>query len=448
MKAKQAPQRYQGSFLYPDLLDQLNPRDPLLLLARAIPWDQFEKEFEPLYAERGRPAKPIRLMVGLLILKQLQNLSDERIVEEWRRNPYFQAFCGMKNFQWDLPCEPSDICHFRKRIGCAGMEKIFQVSVAIHGKLAREREIVVDTTVQEKNITFPTDTKLRLKVIARCWKIAERENIRLRRSYRRELQDLVRIIRFQRNKDAKTRKAAFRRVKTIANALLRDLERKLPPEAMDEHAHDLEIYTLVVNQTQKDKDKIYSLHEPEVLCIAKGKERKKYEFGNKVVFAQTITSGIIVGAQNAFNRYDGDTLPQLLAQVKTITGKQPRRAYCDRGFRGRREIGETKIEIPDKPKKNATAHCKRKAREKFRRRSAIEATNSHVKHDFRMLRNYLKGTVGDTMNLLLAAAAYNLHKWMRVTARQIFVLIFAYLRSFRSSCVGDSWGFRAENCHF
>ena len=139
--------------------------------------DKLEAEFAPVYAERGKPGKPVRLMVGLLIRKQLTNLNDERVEEEWRQNPYFQTFCGMKNFQWQLPCEPSDFCHFRKRIGEKGIEKIFQLSVEIHENQTLESEVVVDTTVQEKNITFPTDTKLRVKVIARCWKIAEKENL-------------------------------------------------------------------------------------------------------------------------------------------------------------------------------------------------------------------------------------------------------------------------------
>lgn len=424
MKAKPAPKHSQATFLYPDLIDQLNPKDPLLLLAAKIPWEKLEAEFTPLYAERGRPAKPVRLMVGLLLLKQLANLSDERVVEEWRQNPYFQAFCGMKTFQWQLPCEPSDFCHFRKRIGEKGMEKIFQISVEIHGNQAFESEIVVDTTVQEKNVTFPTDTKLRVKVIAKCWKIAEKENLVLRRSYRREVKKLLRTMRFNRNKNTKPRNRAMRRIKTIANALLNDIARKLAPEARAKLDKDLELYSRAVNQKRKDKNKIYSLHEPDVACIAKGKEHKKYEFGTKVAFAQTITDGIIVGAQNAFNEYDGNCLAPLLDQVETITGKRPERAFCDRGFRGRTKIGGTKIEIPGTPEKHATAHYKRKAQAKFRRRSAIEAIISHVKHDFRMLRNYLKGTAGDTINLLLAAAAFNFKKWMRATALAFFVLLF------------------------
>ena len=424
MKAKAAPKHSQASFLYPDLIDQLNPKDPLLLLAATIPWEKLETEFAPLYAERGRPAKPVRLMAGLLLLKQLANLSDERVVEEWRQNPYFQAFCGMKTFQWQLPCEPSDFCHFRKRIGEKGMEKIFQISVEIHGNQALESEIVVDTTVQEKNVTFPTDTKLRVKVIARCWKIAKKESLVLRRSYRREVKKLLRTIRFNRNKNAKLRNSAMRRIKTIANALLNDIARKLSPEAKAKLCKDLEIYSRAVNQKRTDKNKIYSLHEPETACIAKGKEHKKYEFGTKVALAQTITDGIIVGALNAFNEYDGNCLGPLLGQVEETTGKRPKRAYCDRGFRGRKNIGGTEIKIPDIPKKSDTAHQKRKAQGKFKRRSAVEAVISHVKHDFRMARNYLKGVTGDTINLLLAAAAFNFRKWMRATAHIFFVLFF------------------------
>ena len=155
MKPKPSSRQHQVNFFYPDLLDQLNPKHPLLLLAKKIPWQLFEEEFNPLYSHNGRPAKSIRLMVGLLLLKQLANLSDERVVEAWLQNPYYQAFCGMAHFQWTSPCNPSELSHFRKRIGESGAEKIFQASVLLHGDRALEREVVIDTTVQENNITFP-----------------------------------------------------------------------------------------------------------------------------------------------------------------------------------------------------------------------------------------------------------------------------------------------------
>lgn len=425
MKPKPSSRLKQGNFLYQDLLEQLNPKAPLLLLAKKIPWASFEEEFAPLYADFGRPAKPIRLMIGLLLLKQLENLSDERVTEAWVQNPYYQAFCGMEHFQWRFPCEPSELVHFRKRIGAAGVEKIFQASVLLHGNQALEREVVIDTTVQEKNITFPTDSKLRVKVMGRCWKLAEEEGIQLRRSYRRELKKVLRIIRF--NKSVREKKkvaAARRRVKTMANALLRDIMRKLSESRRAARQEDLDFYHKVVNQNRQDTRKIYSLHESEVCCISKGKEHKKYEFGAKAAIAMTKTTCIIVGAKSFRNEYDGDTLKGVLAQISAVRGHAPETAFCDRGFRGRKKVDGTAIVLPESPSPKTTEHFKRKARKNFGRRSAIEPIIGHLKGDFRLARNYLKGTVGDAINLLLAAAAFNCRKWMKAVAEGLLLVLF------------------------
>lgn len=427
MKPKKSSRQKQGHLLYPDLLDQLNPKDPLFLLAEKLPWEMFEREFEPLYAQVGRPAKPTRLMVGLLLLKQIENLSDERVVEAWTRNPYYQAFCGMEHFQWTFPCDPSELVHFRKRIGEAGMEKIFQASVALFGKKALEDDVVVDTTVQEKDITFPTDTKLRVKAMERCWKIAEEENLTLRRSYRRELKHVRRIIRFSKGKKKEDKKkvaASIRRVKTMANALLRDIERKLSEAARLARESELALCRQVINQERQDKNKIYSLHEPQVYCIAKGKEHKKYEFGAKAAIAMTKTHCIIIGVKSfSRNEYDGDTLKNLLPHVEEIRGKAPQRALCDRGFRGRKRVGTTTVVLPERPSPKATEYAKRKARKDFGRRSAIEPVIGHLKSDFRLARNYLKGTLGDAINLLMAATAFNCAKWMKAVAQSLFFVL-------------------------
>lgn len=179
------------------------------------------------------------------------------------------------------------------------------------------------------------------------------------RSYRREVKKLLHIIRFNRNKNARLRYKAMRRIKTIANALINDIARRILPEIKQKLEKEHEFFSRVVNQKRAGKNKIYSLYEPDVVCIAKGKEHKKYEFGTKVALLQTITSGIILGAQNAFYENDGNCLGPLLNQVMTMTGKRPERAFCDRGFRGRTNIEGTKIEIPDNPKKCVIAHQKR-----------------------------------------------------------------------------------------
>ena len=427
MKPRTVPREKQSHLLYQDLLQQLNPKHPLLALAQQLPWAMFEKQFAQFYATVGRAAKPIRLMVGLLLLKQIENLSDERVVEAWVQNPYYQAFCGLEYFQWNLPCNPSDLAHFRKRIGESGVEKIFQASIAIHGKAGREREVVIDTTVQEKNITFPTDTKLRIKVMGRCWKMAVEEGLKVRRSYRRELKKVLRVIRFSKKQDDKKKvTAAIRRIKTMANALLRDVMRKLPKNSLVARHEELENYRRAVNQERHDKNKIYSLHEPGVLCISKGKEHKKYEFGAKAAIAMTKDNCIIVGAKNFnSNVYDGDTLNEVLTQIQAVRGKVPEKAFCDRGFRGRKRIGDTAIVLPSSPASGASEYDKRKARKDFGRRSAIEPVIGHMKNGFRMARNYLKGTMGDAINLLLAAAAFNMKKWMNALAQGLlFILLF------------------------
>jgi IS5 family transposase len=406
----------QLSFLCPDLLDQLNPENYLLKLAKAIDWQVFEESFVPLYAASGRPGKPIRLMVGLLILKHLENLSDERVVEAWVQNPYYQAFCGQKRFTWKLPCDPSDLTYFRRRIKEDGVRKIFEVSVALHGDKAKETEVVADTTVQEKNITFPTDTKLLTKVIAQCLTMAKLEDVKLRRSYRRELKSLQRTIRFKsKGRNQTNWRRALKRLRTIAGILIRELKRKLSPEALAIHQQSLDLCDRVQCQQRSDKNKIYSLHEPEVSCISKGKAHKKHEYGSKASVAVTKTSGIIVGAKSfKGNPYDGHTLPDVLNQIEDIVGQRPSVMICDRGYRGKRQIGATSIKIPEAGTKTSSAHEKHQARERFRRRAAIEPIIGHLKSDHRMHRNYLKGVVGDAINLMMACAAFNFRKFIRI----------------------------------
>lgn len=305
-------------------------------------------------------------------------------------------------FQWEFPCHPTDLVYFRKRIGEEGVKEILKVSIELHGKKANEAEVLVDTTVQEKNITFPTDTKLYKRVIEQCVSIAGKEGITLRQSYKRTTKKLMLAQRFRNHpKNRKKALAAQRKLKTIAGRLLRELERKLPAVSLLRYAHELEIYDRILNQKKNSKNKIYSIHEPQVYCISKGKDHKKYEFGSK--------SSIVLTK----NIYDGHTLPEVLKQSEELVGRRAKVAICDRGYRGKRTIDGTRIELPGKPRKRASAYEKRKARKRFRRRAGIEPIIGHLKSDFRLLRNYLKGSVGDSINLMLAAAAYNFKKLMR-----------------------------------
>lgn len=401
--------------LFSSLTDQLNPRHPLYLLANKIDWQRFESSFSPLYSsDNGRPAKPIRLMCGLLILKHVRNLSDESVVEQWSENAYYQYFCGMLEFTPSFPCNASELVHFRKRIGEKGMELILSESIRVNQKdddRDHHDTAFIDSTVQEKNVTYPTDAKLHKKIIRKVLSIVKSLGLPLRQSYTFVLKKIYRDQRF-RNHPKNRGKAlkADRRLRTIAGRLVRELRRNLKGN----HDYDslLDLFERVLSQERNSPGKIYSLHEPEVQCISKGKEHKKYEFGNKVSIIRSIT-GIILGAKSFRNEYDGHTIEESLLQVERITGKKVRRLAGDRGYRGKKEAGGTQILIPDVPNKKDSYHIRRKKHKLFCKRAGIEPTIAHLKSDFRLGRNFYKGVFGDVINLLLAAAAYNFKRAMR-----------------------------------
>lgn len=422
------PVGHQTSFFGTDLLLQLDPQDPLLQLSQAIPWSDFDQAFAKHYTPGlGSPNKPIQLMVGLLILKQLENLSDEQIVLQWKRNPYYQAFCGLSEFQQDLPCHSTELVKFRQRIGKEGFERIFQMSIALHGRLAEETVVNIDTTVQEKNITYPTDCKLAIKIINRLNKLAKCHGIQQRRTYVKEIKGLRLSIRHFRHikKRVKARKA-LKRLRTIAHKLIRVLRRTLPKHCLfDYYQKDFLLYERVLSQQPKDKNKIYSLHKPQVYCIAKGKDHKPYEYGNKVSIVSTAKGNLIVGVvSHEHNLHDSHTLPEVLQHIESSRGKAVKQAVCDRGYRGKQMVNGTSITLPKKPLKRDNRYQRDKKRKQCRRRAAIEPIIGHLKSDYRLSRNFLKGIAGDQINLLMAATAWNLRKWLIAFLR----LIYCWLR--------------------
>jgi len=419
----------QQSFFF-SLADTLDHRHPLFTLGEKVDWDALEAAFGKLYhPTQGRPCKPIRLMAGLLILKHLRNLSDESAVEQWSENAYYQHFCGNAQFTPAAPCDASELTRFRERIGGAGAELILKESIRVNGKDAGERHVSVDTTVQEKDVTFPTDAKLHRKVIAGCKEIAKAEGVTPRQSYTRTLKRIALDQRFRNHpKNGKRARRADRRLKTIAGRLVRELERNLPPQSRWNAR--LALFKRVLAQKKGDSGKIYSLHEPEAQCIAKGKERKKYGSGNKVSITYTKTTGVIVGAMSFRNPYDGDTLGPALGQHEALTGARALTATGDRGYRGRKEVGGTRIQTPGNGKAGRGGYAARKLRRACRRRAAIEPVIRHLKSDHRLGRNFLKGVAGDAVNVLLAAAAFNFKRMMNKWRRLLPVFASGILRLF------------------
>ena len=420
--------------LFWDLETMLDSKHPLFKLANMVDWSLFEKSFAPLFcADNGRPPKPIRLMTGLLMLKHLRNVSDEQVVAQFAENAYYQYFCGLEAFSTSAPCTSSELVHFRHRIGEEGVELILKESIRINlamedrkregddrnkgrdgrgRKSDKEQTAFIDSTVQEKNVTFPTDSKLLNKIIDYCHKVAKAERIKVRQSYAREVQGLKLTQRF-RGKSHSNKKVAKadRRMRTIAGRLLRELLRLLPADNI--YQKQIDICVKFVNGERIDDHKIYSLHEPDVLCISKGKEHKKYEFGNKVSIVR-LWNGLIIGALSFRNEYDGHTIDKSMEQVRRLYDRSIKILAGDRGYRGQEQCGGASVMIPSVPKKTDSQYMKAKKHELFRKRAGIEPVIGHCKSDHRLGRNYYKGLFGDSINVMLAAAAFNLKRAMRL----------------------------------
>ena len=424
------------------LREIINMNHPLVILSHNVDWDGLEEELSGLYElENGRPGKPIRLMVSLQYLKYTYSLSDEEIVARWLENPYWQYFSGMQYFETELPIHPTSMIKFRKRLKDRDLEKLLQATIESGLKLkvikrSDMKRVNVDTTVMEKNISFPTDGKLYYRAIEKLVKLSKRYGIKLRQSYLHVgKKALVMSQRYAHSRKMKKAKAQLKKLKTYLGRLYRDIKRKLSNASSIVQEAFRELLNLVerlLNQKKNDKNKLYSLHEPDVYCIAKGKSHKKYEFGTKVSLVTTSRKGFVVGALNLRNNpYDGHTLKEAIEQMERITEITPEAIFVDKGYRGHNYQGSAKVYLPGQYKKKGAP-----PRRWFKRRSSIEAKISHTKHKNRLSKNYLKGQEGDDTNAILAACGQNLRLilrsisfWLKIILGILFKIFDEFIRS-------------------
>jgi IS5 family transposase len=402
-----------------NLADNLDQNHPLIRIAKQIDWNPLVESFYKFYRYGvGRPILAIRLMIGLLMLKFMYNLSDEAVVAQWKENIYYQAFTGGDVFVDTPPCSSSQLALFRKRIGQEGCDLILKESVRIHGPKVLEKHCVADTTVQEANITFPTDFKLILKAINLIKKIGKFLGVTFRLKYTKEIKNLKSKVNFSKSESKLEDSAkAIKRLREIANSLLTTLQKKIPEYAKRTYQIKSLLFILykVINQKKGDKNKIYSIHEPQTKCIVKGKAHKKYEFGSKVSLVLSKNSQIILGILNCpSNPYDGDTLEDAIKQLSLLhNGYTPEIISADRGYRGRSEVNGVKIVTPYDNNPSLIYKIRKKIKNLLRARIPIEPIIGHLKQDHRLSRNHLKGILGDNINPLLAGAAFNLLKYAR-----------------------------------
>ncbi len=411
------PSPASGELFQQVLTELINLEHPLVKLAAFIDWEVFQTQWSGFFPSKtGRPATPPRLIAGLLYLQHTFALSDEALIWSWVENPYWQHFCGEIHFQHEPPIDPSSLTRWRKRLGEAGVERLLSASIdaARRGKVVKEKsfdKVIVDTTVMEKAIAFPTDSQLLEKGRQHLVRLAESLGIGLRQNYNREAPRLAaQVARYAHARQYRRMRAVLKTQRTLLGRVWRDVQRKLNGEQlnMDTVKTTLAKVQHLLNQQRTDKNKLYSLHAPEVECIAKGKVRQSYEFGVKVSIATTHKEGLVVGIKSMpGNPYDGHTLPSAVEQIAMLTNRPPKALFVDRGYRG--------VEVPNVTiwrsgqKRGVTPSIKKA----IHRRSAIEPAIGHMKNDGRLGRNWLKGALGDALHAMLCGAGHNLRMILR-----------------------------------
>jgi IS5 family transposase len=436
MRPKQHATTGEGD-LFRARLDQIiNLKHELVQLAGKLDWEWIDGEIAPLYSDQGRPGIATRFVIGLLLLKHIYGLSDEGVCERWVHDPYFQYFTGEEFFQHEFPHERSDLSHWRKRLGdrlellLAESLRVAHASGALRTKdLAR---VTIDTTVQPKNITFPTDAKLLHAAIKGLNRMARKHGVRLRQSYLRIAKHAAMMAgRYAHAQQFNRHRRQLRLLRTRLGRIIRDIRRKIAGQPTWEGAFQwpLARASQIRSQQQRQRGwKLYSFHAPEVECIGKGKASAPYEFGVKVSIATTnarAPGGQFVLHAKALpgNPYDGHTLRAAIEDTERLTGREIERAYVDKGYRGHDAANPHRVFISGQ-KRGVFGVIKRE----LRRRSAIEPVIGHMKAEGHLGRCYLKGTAGDAANAILTAVGHNLRlvlAWLRI----LLCLILAALRS-------------------
>jgi len=408
----------------------LDPRHPLVRLAYRLDWKRIEAALAECYSsDTGRPGCSTRLLVGLHYLKHAFDESDESVTARWVENPYWQYFCGYEYFQHECPLHPTTLVKWRRRVGAERLKVLLDETVATAVRMGEVRRkdlkrVLVDTTVQEKAVAYPTDARLYYKMLRRLVKLSRRRGLRLRQSYERlSKAALCRQGRYAHARQYKRAGKETRKLKTWLGRVWRELKRRAPSGDEELRVY-LERAERLLNQERESKGKLYSIDAPEVECICKGKAHKRYEFGCKVSVSVTSRGSWVLSSEALHgNPYDGHTLSGALSDTERCTGEAVDEATVDQGYRGHDYAGSAVIYVVKRLGKKLS----RQLRRIFRRRSAVEPVIGHLKSDNRLGRNYLKGAAGDDLNAVLSGAGYNLRKLLSAF---LFLFFVAWRRIF------------------
>ena len=405
---------------------KLNPKNKLYKLRDLVNWSELEARALPNIEIKqfGRNKKDHRVMLALSMLQAMYNGSDSFTEEELKENIYWQYFCGYEYLQQDLDVSEATIRRFRNDLGEEGYNEILKELLRIGLKVGALKKkdlesVIIDTTVQIKNIKHPHDVYLmetaREKVVDLC----KRLGIPLNETYAKTFKyKTIKLWKYKEDSKARQRRKIMISLKVRLGRLIRICQRAIEKSKLELSEEDCAILSRAKNihaqsiLKKKDKDIykkenkiIYSFHAPEVECIGKGKLNKPYEFGNKVGIAVSGRSNFVLGIKSfQGNPYDGHTLDQTVVELRKLSPESSK-IFVDLGYTGHNFKEKGKV-FTAKSKKTLSNDDKKMQK----RRSAIEPIIGHLKNFGRMGRNYLKGVVGDIVNPLISAVGLNLRR--------------------------------------
>ncbi|MGQ7020067.1 IS5 family transposase [Vibrio cholerae] len=416
--SRQKPQR---DLLETYLDDIIDTRHELVILGKRIDWSACEGYFGPMYASNsGRPAMPVRLQVGLQLLKHIYGLSDLEVLKRWTENPYWQHFCGEITFQHRLPMDETTMLRFRQRIGEEGARELLKMTIKLAeetGTVAPEsfKVVVADTTVMPKAITHPTDAKLVSRCHRQLVELAKEEGIRFKQTFIKVLDKLVWNV--GRYAHARQFGRMHKHLKKMHSNLIRICEAVINQKPFEERSQALndKFYQALRLLDQYGdpsiKQRLYSLHEPHVVCITKGKAHQRHEFGAKVSVVTTAAEGLVLDCQSLNgNPYDGHTVEPLLRRLKDHLEELPEHLLVDRGYKGSDKTHLCQVHITGRKQGRGKAH------EQQHRRNSIEPIIGHMKSEGLLDRCHLHGALGDKTHAVLCGVGMNLRKILKKLA--------------------------------
>ena len=363
-------------------------------------------------------------MLGLSMLQAMYNFSDCLTSETLEENVYWQYFCGYEYGGNASIVSESSIRRFRNELGEAGYELILKelTSVGLRVGAYKKKDldsVIIDTTVQIKNVKHPHDAYLLGKAREEIVNLSYKLGFKLNETYKKKYKyGLIKLWRYKANSKSKQRQKTMRHLKILVGRLIRVFERNVVKSGIElsevnqaflakikrVHAQSFLSKKAKAEYKEAGNKVLYSFHAEEVECIGKGKLHKPFEFGNKVGLGVSGRGNFILGVKSFHgNPYDGHTLAQTVEKIEATTGQEVGDIFVDLGYCGNNCQKKGKIYTP-RSKKKLTLQLKAMQR----RRSAIEPVIGHLKQYGRMGRNYLKGIIGDILNPLISAIGFNL----------------------------------------